>query len=102
RDDVVMASMDYPAHGLRDLYALASEDDVLGKLRAIGTDTLVGATWAVSLLEAREDVSTVVVLGVSFGSVFATVLSAWDARIDGLVLVYGGGDLTRVVGANLD
>ena len=63
-----------------------------------------GSSFAVLdyLLSRPEvDTSRVVVLGASFGVPFAVIAAALDARIKGLVLLYGAGDLGRIIDWNL-
>lgn len=94
RDDVIVMSMNYPFEGERRI-----EPSTLLRLRRMAFDVLEGGVLAIDYLHARPDVDPerVLLVGVSFGSLFTTPLAAYDERVDGLVLIYGGGDLPLVV-----
>lgn len=97
RDDVVVMSMNYPYEGERRI-----EPTGLQKLRRTAFAALDGGVLAVDYLSARDDVDDdrIVLVGVSFGALFATPVAAYDKRVDGLVLIYGGGDLPEIVASN--
>jgi fermentation-respiration switch protein FrsA (DUF1100 family) len=58
---------------------------------------------AIDHLARRPDVDTtrIAVIGSSLGVPAATIATALEPRVDGLALIYGGGDLGRLIAANL-
>lgn len=102
RDDVFLLSMNYPYRGPLVFQGL-------GWLRALPTfrrlaiETLEGGVLALDYLANRGDVDPerIILLGVSFGSIFITNLGALDPRPDAVVLIYGGGDLPFLARHNL-
>jgi hypothetical protein len=102
RDDMVLLGMDYPLAGVEQL---AGWDLVraLPALRADALATIEGAALGLTYLARRTDVDAarIVLLGVSFGSIFAVALGAHDPRPSAVVLLYGGGDLALLARRNL-
>lgn len=102
RDDMVLLGMDYPFRGAEQLrgWDLVSE---LPELRETAFEALEGAALGVTYLSRRAGVDPrrIVVLGVSFGSIFAVALGAHDPRASVVVLIYGGGDLGALARRNL-
>jgi fermentation-respiration switch protein FrsA (DUF1100 family) len=100
RDDLLLASMDYPYRGPKDLGGLAWLT-AIPALRRMGYDTLDAGSLVLEYLSshAAVDPERIVLLGVSFGSVLITAIGARDARPSSVVLIYGGGDLPAL-GAN--
>jgi hypothetical protein len=99
RDDLVLASIDYPFAGSKELGGLGVLC-ALPRLRRMGFDTLESGGVALDHL-ARDpavDPERIILLGVSFGSVFVTALGARDHRPRAVVLIYGGGHLDALVG----
>jgi fermentation-respiration switch protein FrsA (DUF1100 family) len=94
RDDLVIASMDYPFDGPADPGALGSLC-AIPALRRMGFETLAAGSLALDHLarHAAVDPERIVLLGVSLGTVFITALGARDERPRAVVLIYGGGDL---------
>jgi fermentation-respiration switch protein FrsA (DUF1100 family) len=98
RDDLLLLGMDYPFHGPKDL-------DGLGylwaapALRRMGRDTVHAGGLALEYLSRHPvvDRERIILLGVSFGSVFAITLGALDERARAVVLIYGGGNLPALV-----
>lgn len=58
---------------------------------------------AIDYLETRpdRDSSGVVLAGASFGAPLVAVAGALDPRVGSVLVIYGGGDLTRLLDANL-
>jgi fermentation-respiration switch protein FrsA (DUF1100 family) len=98
RDDLVLMSMDYPFAGSKSLGGLGVLR-ALPRLRRMGFDTLEAGSVALDYLaQARVvDHERIILLGVSFGSVFITALGGRDQRARAVVLIYGGGQLDSVV-----
>ena len=101
RGDMVLMSMNYPYPGKppRGVSVVWS----LGRIRRMAFDTLEGAALALAYLARRPDVDPrrILVLGVSFGSIFATAVGAHDPHPSGVVLIYGGGGLPSLAHRNL-
>lgn len=102
RDDVLLLSMNYPHQGpltLKGFGLLRS----LPAMRRMAAGTLEGGFFALDYFSERPDVDQerIILLGISFGSIFTTALGARDARADAVVLIYGGGDLSYLARHNL-
>jgi len=102
RDDVLLLSMNYPYRGPLALKGFALLT-ALPTLRRMAFETLEGGLLALSYFSQRGDVDQerIILLGVSFGSIFITALGAYDERPDAVVLIYGGGDLTFLARHNM-
>ncbi|MFQ5882740.1 MAG: alpha/beta hydrolase [Candidatus Methylomirabilales bacterium] len=97
RDDVLLLSMNYPYRGPLALQGFGLLR-ALPTLRRMAFETLEGSLLALSYFSQRADVDQerIILLGVSFGSIFITALGAYDVRPDAVVLIYGGGNLPLV------
>jgi fermentation-respiration switch protein FrsA (DUF1100 family) len=98
REDLFLLSMDYPFQGSKDFRGLGSLW-ALPALRRMGFETVDAGTLALDYLSQHPavDREKLVLLGVSFGSVFATASGALDERARAIVLIYGGGDVPALV-----
>jgi hypothetical protein len=98
REDLVLVSMDYPFTGSKHLGG-ARLLKALPRLRRMGFGTLEAGSVALGHLsrEPAVDRERIILLGVSFGSVFVTALGARDPRARAVVLIYGGGHLASLV-----
>lgn len=98
RNDLFLLSMDYPFQGSKDFKGLGSLR-ALPALRRMGFDTVDAGALALDYLSQHPavDREKLILLGVSFGSVFATALGALDERARAIVLIYGGGDVPALV-----
>jgi|GEM_PF-2476127 len=72
------------------------------QVRGAMRDAVLDLRRALDYFETRPDVAEdqIVMVGVSLGALFGPILAAVDGRIDYLALIYGGGDLPKVVRAN--
>jgi fermentation-respiration switch protein FrsA (DUF1100 family) len=98
RDDLFLLGMDYPFRGSKDLEGIGLLS-ALPALRRMGFDTVDAGALALEYLAQHPDIDRerIILLGVSFGSVFATVLGGADERARAVVLIYGGGNLSALI-----
>ena len=101
--DVVVLSLDYPqsvprAISLSD--ALFHSDSLRTAAQRIPQMFSLGAVY----LAQRGDVDTtrIAIAATSFAVPFATIAAAADTRFRNVALIYGAGDLSAVLAANLD
>ncbi len=102
QEPAVICAMDYPSYPRWKVGVLRAPR-VLSQLDSRAMSS-VGMSFAVlDYLCSRPEVDTsrVVVLGASFGVPFAVIAAALDSRPKGLVLLYGAGDLERIIDWNL-
>jgi fermentation-respiration switch protein FrsA (DUF1100 family) len=93
-DDLVLASLDYPYRGSRELEGVGFLW-AIPALRRMAFETLTAGSLALDYLSRHPavDREAIALLGVSFGSVFVTAIGARDERARAVVLIYGGGNL---------
>lgn len=101
--DVVVLSLDYP----RSLPTSISLSDALfhsGALRTTAQHIPQMFSLGASYLASRSDVdpTRIAIAATSFAVPFATIAAAADTRFRNVALIYGAGDLSKVVAANLD
>jgi hypothetical protein len=100
--NVVVVSLDYPAELP---YTVRLSDFLLRSAALRDAARRIPATFslAASYLARRSDVDTarIAVAATSFAVPFATIASAADERFRDVALIYGAGDLPRVMAANL-
>ena len=101
--DVVVLSLDYP----RSLPTSISLSDALfhsGALRTTAQHIPQMFSLGASYLASRSDVdpTRIAIAATSFAVPFATIAAASDTRFRNVALIYGAGDLSKVVAANLD
>jgi len=101
--DVVVLSLDYPP----SLPMRISVSDALfhsGALRATAQRIPQVFSLGAMYLATRPDVDTarIAVAATSFAVPFATIAAAADTRFRNVALIYGAGDLSAVLAANLD
>jgi hypothetical protein len=98
RDDLFLLGMDYPFEGSKNLDGLGLLW-ALPALRRMGFDTVDAGALALDYLSDHPNVdrTRIILLGVSFGSIFATALGSLDERARAIVLIYGGGKLPALV-----
>lgn len=101
--DVVVLSLDYPPSvpmriSLSD--ALFHSDSLRTAAQRIPQMFSLGAVY----LAQRGDVDTarIAIAATSFAVPFATIAAAADTRFRNVALIYGAGDLSAVLAANLD
>ncbi|MFP4499645.1 MAG: alpha/beta hydrolase [Candidatus Hydrogenedentota bacterium] len=63
--------------------------------------TVIDARRVVDYLESRDDIdpSRIYLVGASYGAITGSVAAAKDERFKAAVLVYGGGDISKMLGA---
>lgn len=100
--DVVVLSLDYPA-ALPSEISLADALLRPDRLRRAAEQVPVDFSLGAAYLTRRADVdpARVALAATSFAVPFAVIAAAADERFRNVVLVYGAGDLDRVLAANL-
>ena len=97
----VLCGMNYPdipEHRINPLKI----PSLLFSLDSLVTDAVANAFTVMDYLLHRPEVDPekLTVLGASFGVPFA-VIAGLDSRVDGMALIYGGGDMERIIEWNL-
>ncbi|HWP48055.1 MAG TPA: dienelactone hydrolase family protein [Candidatus Limnocylindrales bacterium] len=101
-EETVIMAMNYPYKGEVSLEGAQLLLTLLQFRQAI-FDTVVGGLLMVDYLTQRKgvDPERITMVGISFGSPFAVVVSALDPRIRGVAIHYGGGDLEKLLFHNI-
>lgn len=101
-NETIIMAMNYPYRGKISLEGTQLVATLLQFRQAI-FDTIVSGLFLVDYLSQRDDVDPerIVMVGISFGSPFAIVVSALDSRIKGVAIHYGGGDLEQLLFHNI-
>lgn len=98
----VWLSFDYPYHPPERIDPAAIPGE-LGRARRAGERAVAAAVLARKYLESRPDVdpARTVVAGGSLGAFVAVVAGAVDPGYEGVISLYGGGELRRIVARTL-
>lgn len=98
----VAAALDYPA-GFPESLTLTEALTRLPTLRRVTLQVPASVLLALEVLAASPtiDSTRIALIGSSLGVPAATAAAALDPRVDGVALVYGGGDLYALLDANL-
>jgi len=102
RDDVILLSMDYPYEGPSEFKGF-NLFRAVPSLRRMGLATVEAGSLALDYFweQPQVDRDKIILIGVSFGSIFTTILGGLDRRARAVVLIYGGGDLPLLIQRNL-
>lgn len=97
--DLVLASIEYPYEGPREDLTAWQWVRHFPAMRRAALETPPALLLAAQYLYAREDVDRgrVTMIGVSLGVPFAVASAATDRRLAGAALLFGGGDIDRLV-----
>ena len=100
--DVIVAAIDYP-YAPQDLDSTGKIVSEMESLREASLDTVPSVMLLLDYLSRRPDVdmSKVILAGFSMGAIFVPCISVEDRRPDVAVMVFGGGDLRRIIERNL-
>jgi fermentation-respiration switch protein FrsA (DUF1100 family) len=100
--NVVLVAPDYP-YEVRDAYTIPQFLRDVPAIRTAIVDMVPSVMLIMDYLRRRADVDTsrIVLLGYSFGAPFVPVIMAHDRRPAVAAMVYGGGDLTSLIGHNV-
>ncbi len=102
-EGIVILSLDYPYEGKReDLSALEFARSIPRIRRAV-LRTVPEAMIGVDYLLTRSDVDPerIILVGGSLGALFIPAIAACDERIAAAALLFGGGDIEKLMKANL-
>jgi len=101
QEDVVFMAVDYPFKGSWDFSGLAAIR-TLGRLRSMATRTVPLLLHCLDWIFVQPfvDAEEVNVIAVSFGSFTGIPVAVIDERVKQLVVVQGGGGLSRVIAHN--
>ena len=99
----MILALDYPYRGPSDDLSHWQFLSIVPQARRALLDTVPAGMMVVDYLYDRGDVDTdrIVVAGGSFGALIAPALAATDTRISALAILFGAGDLEKVIAANL-
>lgn len=100
----ILASVDYPYAGRRRGLSVGQFLAALPAMRRAVLMTAPATMLVLDYLHTREDVDRdrIVLAGGSFGALLAPAAAAAEPRIDGLVVLFGAGDLESLIAATLD
>jgi dienelactone hydrolase len=100
--DIVQMAIDYPWDGPQ-LFSRAELVAALPRLRESAFDAAAASLLAADFLASAPGVDrdSVFIVGCSFGAIFGPIAAAARPEVDALVIVQGGGDLRRLIEANL-
>jgi dienelactone hydrolase len=100
---MVWMSVDYLYQAPPKFPGIGSVLTILPEAEEGAVKTLSAVCLALDYLESRPDVddSRTLLAGGSLGAFVAVVVGAIDSRFDAVASLYGGGNLCRIVGANL-
>jgi len=98
----LLCSIDYPAFEVKKT-GIRSGLGLVLEVRRATLNAVAGIFNVLDYLSARPeaDTSRITVVGASLGVPFAVIGAGLDERADALVLVYGAGDLARLIDWNL-
>lgn len=101
--EFIFISLDYPYSGNKDRIPPMEVIKTVPEIRNAILDThgAVSTIIDFALTLSGIDQNKVFVTGVSFGSFFAVSAGSGDARVKGVASLYGGGNLRRLITANL-
>lgn len=101
--DFIVLAMDYPFEGRRSALSTWEVLRLVPAMRRAALDTPSATMLGVDYLHRRRDVDRdrIVLVGGSFGALFAPAVAAADDRITALALLFGAGDLPTLIDANL-
>jgi pimeloyl-ACP methyl ester carboxylesterase len=101
---VILFALDYPYEGKRSGLSTWEFLSSLPRMRRAVINTVPAAQLAVDYLLARQDVDPdrIILASGSVGAILSPAVAANDSRIDALVVLFGGGDISSLIRANLD
>lgn len=101
--DFIVLAMDYPFEGRRSGLSTWELLRLAPAMRRAALDTPSATMLGVDYLCRRPDVdrARIVLVGGSLGALFAPAAAAADDRITALALLFGAGDLSTLIDANL-
>jgi hypothetical protein len=99
----MILSLDYPYRGATEDLSHWEFVSILPEARRAMLDTVPAAMLVLDYLHERDDVDRerIVVAGGSFGALFSPALAAADERVTAVAILFGAGDLQKVIEANL-
>ena len=101
---VVLFALDYPYEGKRSGLSTLEFLSSLPSMRRAVINTVPAAQLAVDYLLSRPEVDPerIILTSGSVGAILSPAVAACDSRIDALVVLFGGGDISSLIRANLD
>lgn len=101
--EFIVLAMDYPFEGKRSGLSIWELLRQLPAMRRAALDTPSAVLLGVDYLYRRPDVDRdrIVLVGGSLGALFAPAAAAADDRITALAILFGAGDLSALIDANL-
>jgi hypothetical protein len=101
---VILFALDYPYEGKRSGLSTWEFLSSLPSMRRAVINTVPAAQLAVDYLVSRPEVDPdrIILASGSVGAILSPAVAATDTRIDALVVLFGGGDISSLIRANLD
>jgi len=102
--DLVLLALDYPYEGKRKRLAAVEFVASLPRMRRAVLETVPVVSMGVDYLLSRDDVDPgrVVLVGGSLGAMFVPAAAATDRRIAAAAILFGAGDIERLLRSDLD
>jgi dienelactone hydrolase len=100
----ILIALDYPYEGNKGDMGVGEFLANLPAMRRAVMNTVPAAMLAVDYLFSRPDVDTdrITLIGGSVGALFAPAIAASDERIGAVGLIFGAGDVSSLIAANVD
>jgi dienelactone hydrolase len=102
--NTVLVALDYPYEGKNSAMGVGEFISNMPAMRRAVMNTVPAAMLAVDYLLSRSDVDTdrITLIGGSVGALFAPAIAASDERITAVAVIFGAGDLSSLIAANVD
>lgn len=97
RSGMAVLALEYPLKGKLPRGSVFAKATGLGRVVEGTAESLVAFALGRRFLDERLGAERVVVVGVSLGVPFAAALGTLEPKPDGVALLYGGGDVGRIV-----
>jgi dienelactone hydrolase len=101
---LVLLALDYPYEGKKEKLGVLEFAGSLPRIRRAVLETVPAIMLGVDYLLTRDDVDPgrILLAGGSLGALFVPAAAAADERMAAAVILFGAGDIERLVRANLD
>jgi len=103
-ENTILLALDYPYEGKKSGMSTGEFLSKLPEMRRSVMNTVPAVLLAVDYLCSRKDVDTdrITLIGGSIGALFAPAAAASDERITAAAVLFGAGDLSSLIAANID
>lgn len=102
--DLVLLALDYPYQGKRKRLGAVEFVTVLPRMRRAVLETVPAVSMGVDYLLSRDDVDPerIILVGGSLGAMFVPAAAATDGRVAAAAILFGAGDIERLLRSDLD